>query len=272
MDDIELLLSRPDEQSVLTPQLLMRHRMKKRRSDPAEFPRFCLLGFFPSLYSDIKRCFKTKTMNSLHIGYPYLFFEKEDTRFAFIYPGIGAPLSGAVLEETIALGGEYFLFFGSAGILENTVRYEELMIPSYAVRDEGTSFHYEEPRRHAYADKEMITAIQSIFHKNCIASRTGLTWTTDAVFREIPSKILRMQEEGCLSVDMEAAALFTIANYHKKKIGGFFIPEDTITPSSWSPRIKTGNLPHWKPFQLLELAAEILMTFSKKKQNQENGK
>jgi len=260
MHNIELFHSHPEENPVLTPQMLIRYRMEKRKQNLPDFPRACILGFFPSLYPMIKQMYITKTIMSIHFKYPYLIFEKDDKHFAFIYPGMGAPISGAVLEETIALGGDTILFFGSAGIFEKTTQSGELIIPSCGIRDEGTSFHYQAPDRYAYADSHIVSTIESVFRKNEIAFRTGLTWTTDAVYRETPSKIKRMQDENCLSVEMEASALFTIAKYHKKKIGGFFLPTDAISPLTWTPLKQKGNLPYWNPVQLLNIAIDILNT------------
>ncbi len=41
----------------------------------------------------------------------------------------------------------------------------------------------------------------------------GKTWTTDAFFRETPAKIARRRAEGCLAVEMEAAAFFAVAQF-----------------------------------------------------------
>ena len=40
----------------------------------------------------------------------------------------------------------------------------------------------------------------------------GKTWTTDAIYRETPGKIQRRRAEGCVSVEMEAAAFFAAAS------------------------------------------------------------
>ena len=39
------------------------------------------------------------------------------------------------------------------------------------------------------------------------------TWTTDAFYRETPAKVRRRREEGCLTVEMEAAAFFAVAQF-----------------------------------------------------------
>ncbi|HID91074.1 TPA: hypothetical protein EYP44_03835, partial [Candidatus Bathyarchaeota archaeon] len=39
-------------------------------------------------------------------------------------------------------GAEYVLFFGGAGALAPEIRRGEIIVPSRAIRGEGTSFHY----------------------------------------------------------------------------------------------------------------------------------
>jgi len=55
---------------------------------------------------------------------------------------------------------EGILFFGTAGTLQKNVLPNELIVPVSAIRDEGTSFHYEKPGRYAYTDSEMVQANQ----------------------------------------------------------------------------------------------------------------
>jgi len=45
----------------------------------------------------------------------------------------------------------------------------KILIPTAAVRDEGTSFHYLPPGREVQADEEVV-AIMALFFKNRISS------------------------------------------------------------------------------------------------------
>ena len=64
-----------------------------------------------------------------------------------VFPGIGAPIASAILEELIALGCRKFVACGSGGVLKSELKRGTVVIPSYAVRDEGTSYHYLPPSR-----------------------------------------------------------------------------------------------------------------------------
>ena len=64
---------------------------------------------------------------------------------AVAHPGLCAPFAAAVLEELIAFGGRKFVACGSAGVLGSDLAKGTVVVPSGAVRDEGTSYHYVAP-------------------------------------------------------------------------------------------------------------------------------
>ncbi|MFO7882821.1 MAG: phosphorylase, partial [Kosmotogaceae bacterium] len=80
---------------------------------------------------------------------------------AIINPGLGAPLSGAVLEELIAFGVHKCIACGSAGVLKKEFERGSVVVVSSAVRDEGTSYHYLPPSREVAVDQEIVKIIES---------------------------------------------------------------------------------------------------------------
>ena len=56
-----------------------------------------------------------------------------------------APSCVAMLEELHALGANRFVVFGNCGVLNQQIRDCGIIIPTAAMRDEGTSFHYAPP-------------------------------------------------------------------------------------------------------------------------------
>ena len=55
---------------------------------------------------------------------------------------VGAPACAAGLEEVIAMGAKKLVQFGVCGVLNQDAVGDRLILPSSAVRDEGTSYHY----------------------------------------------------------------------------------------------------------------------------------
>ena len=62
------------------------------------------------------------------------------------------------------------------------------------------------------------------------------TWTTDAFSRETHPKIQRRRAEGCLAVEMEAAAFFAVANFRQVPFGQILYGGDDISSPEWDHR------------------------------------
>jgi purine-nucleoside phosphorylase len=259
MSEIELLHSFEREEPVLSPIAFIQHRKKLKQIHELQFPEYCLLGFFPGLYSHIRRTYKPTILDFINKKHPYYIFRYKGVPIAFLFPGIGAPLAGAMLEETIALGGNTILFFGMAGILSKDISKGEIILPCSAIRDEGTSFHYEKPAQYSYPNKEFIQSIASTLNQKNIPFRKEITWTTDGVYRETPSKIQKAKEMGSVCVDMETSALFSIASFHSRKIAGLLLTDDSIAKGIWEPRPDIHAKYCIDPVKLFEIAADCLI-------------
>ena len=64
---------------------------------------------------------------------------------ALFMNGVGAPASVAMLEDVYLMGVEKVIVFGTCGVLEKDIDDCSIIIPNFAVRDEGTSYHYAPP-------------------------------------------------------------------------------------------------------------------------------
>jgi uridine phosphorylase len=168
--------------------------------------------------------------------HPVYVFEFKDEKLALFHPAVGAPLSAGLLEEVIARGCKKFIACGSAGVLDSTIARGQVLVPITAVRDEGTSYHYLPPGREVAANPEAIQAIATVLKKSGIDYRLTKTWTTDAFYRETPNKIALRKSEGCLTVEMEAAALFAVAKFRKVILGQILYGGDDVGGKKWDSR------------------------------------
>ncbi len=179
-----------------------------------QLPEHCVLCFFNDVISSV--CAQVEHVHQLksEIGdNPIYVLEQDGQRFAVIHPGVGAPLAAGFLEEAIALGCRKFIACGGAGVLNREIAVGHLVVPATAVRDEGTSYHYLPPGREVAASAAGIAAIQETLEAHDIPYALGKTWTTDAIYRETPAKIAARRAEGCITVEMEAAAFFAVAQF-----------------------------------------------------------
>jgi uridine phosphorylase len=153
-----------------------------------------------------------------------------------LHPGVGAPLAASFLEELIALGCRKFIACGGAGVLDSSIAVGNLLVPTAAIRDEGTSYHYLPPGFEVPADPAGVAAIQFVLDENQIPYLLTKTWTTDAIYRETQAKVQRRRAEGCLVVEMEAAALFAVANFRKVQLAQILYGGDDEGSETWDQR------------------------------------
>jgi uridine phosphorylase len=150
--------------------------------------------------------------------------------------GIGAPAAATLLEELIAFGVKRFISIGTAGSLRKDLRPGDLMVCEKALRDEGTSHHYLKPSRYAFPSERMSKKIAEALERLGQDYFAGKSWTTDAPYRETIAEVQRYQKEWISAVDMEAAALFAVAEYRKVDVAVIFTISDTLADLKWKPR------------------------------------
>lgn len=147
--------------------------------------------------------------------------------------GIGAPITAAVMENLRERGTERFVVLGGAGVLQSDVTGDEALLIEDAVRDEGTSHHYLEPARTVSGSADVLAALQQVATDRDIETRTGGTWTTDAIYRETRAEVDHYADEGVLSVEMEVAAVYAVAQYHGLEAGAVLAPFDSLADDEW---------------------------------------
>ncbi len=202
-------------------------------------PERCVLCYFAEV---IESLVKEKTLveiGKLHgEGDPVRIYRMGTGKHptAVCFPGIGAPFAAATLEELIALGANRFVVCGGAGVLDGSIPAGKTIVPTWALRDEGTSYHYLQPSRTCRPHKKALDAIGKACINSNVDFMEGGTWTTDGVYRETRGAIRRRRAEGCLTVEMEAAALFAVARFRRVYLGQVLYAGDDVSGPEWNHR------------------------------------
>jgi uridine phosphorylase len=197
------------------------------------------------------------TMGSEMDNHPVYVHEVKGKRVALFHPGVGAPLAAGLLEEVIALGCRNFVACGGAGVLNRELALGHLVVPTAAVRDEGTSYHYLPPTREVSASPAAVAAIERTLQQRNVPYTLGKTWTTDAIYRETRARMARRSSEGCITVEMEAAAFFAVAQFRGVQMGQILYCGDNLDGDEWDGRNWQKN---WSVREILvELAAEACL-------------
>jgi uridine phosphorylase len=210
------------------------HDYLERRDD---MPERAVLCFFNEVLAQV--CAEAPIIHRLRseIGRnPIYRMTFNDLPIAVFHPGVGAPLAASFLEESVALGCRKFIVVGGAGVLHREITVGHAVIPTHAIRDEGVSYHYLPASREVEASPEAVQAIRAALEHHHIPYVLGKTWTTDAIYRETRARMKRRSDEGCLTVEMEAASLFAIAQFRGVTLGQLLYGGDDLTGDEWDDR------------------------------------
>ena len=153
--------------------------------------------------------------------------------------GIGAPAASTTLEELAALGTSAVVSVGTAGSLQRDLKPGDLVLCEAAIRDEGVSHHYLPPGRLATAPAEMTAALGAAMRQAGHQFRAGTSWTIDTPYRETIDEVRHYQAEGVLCVEMEAAALFAVAEVRGLQLASAFVISDSLAELVWSSHFRS---------------------------------
>ena len=204
-----------------------------------DLPEHCVICFYREVIDKIiaEHNAKIRVENQWEDG-PHHIYEisYQNQRLAFFHPGVGAPIAAGLLEEAIAFGCRKFIACGGCGVLEKDMAVGHIVVVSGAIRDEGVSYHYLPPGREVVANTGVVSVLVNLLGGRGIPHRVGRTWTTDAPYRETANKIARRREEGCLTVEMESAALMAVAQFRNVIFGQALYGGDDLSGIEWDNR------------------------------------
>jgi uridine phosphorylase len=136
--------------------------------------------------------------------------------------GIGGPSASIAMEELVALGVKRFIRVGTCGGISTKVLSGDIVIPTGAIRMEGTSKEYLPIEFPAVPSFEIVTALFQAakflnhnYHMGVIQSKDSFYGQHEPermpVGAELQYKWNAWKMAGTLASEMECAALFTVA-------------------------------------------------------------
>jgi uridine phosphorylase len=201
-----------DERSVFTAANLLREARRQRRLPERRMPPVCVLDPDGDLARHLHETGRSR------IDPAWACYHTTLARFTLaghevgIVPfTVGAPFAVLVAEELVASGCELLLHLTSAGRIAATPGVASFMVIERALRDEGTSYHYLPAARWSHLRPDLRAKLATLTLPGGPPVVHGSTWTTDAPFRETAADIARHRAAGVLAVEMEAAALYALA-------------------------------------------------------------
>ena len=188
-------------------------------------PDVAIACFSDVLFNSIVHGGKCLEIGRLHNtnGYKSIYeIEYKGKRLAIFMMAVGAPAAVADIEDIHQMGSNKIVVFGNCGVLDNTIDDCSVIIPNRALRDEGTSFHYMEPSKDIVVNKKYVSQFKEIVEEFGYKYTEGVTWTTDAFYRETRDIVNKRCEDGAIVVEMEASALQAVADFREFDFFTFF--------------------------------------------------
>jgi uridine phosphorylase len=210
-----------------------------RAAAGVEMPRRAVACFFGDVVAHVAADHNARLVTDLvseHGRHAVWELEVDGERIAIFQPGVGAPLAAFFLEEVIEYGARAVIACGAAGALVPQLEMGHPVVVTGAVRDEGTSYHYLPAARAVAADPEVVAVLSNLLEREGLAHTAGLTWTTDAPYRETAARVAARRGEGCVTVEMEAAALIAVARWRGIRFGQLLYAGDAVGGVEWENR------------------------------------
>ena len=208
-----------EEASVFTAGNLLREARRQRCLPRFQVPAACLLD--PD--GDVVRHLASRGTAAEQPAWACYHTRMWTTSWAGIDLGVvpfavGGPFAVLVAEELASSGAELVISVSSAGQVIPLAAPPYLVLIEKAWRDEGTSLHYQPASEWSYLQPRLAARLATLLTALDETVFTGVSWTTDAPFRETPSAIAAARAAGAHAVEMEAASLYAYASARQRDV------------------------------------------------------
>jgi DeoD family purine-nucleoside phosphorylase len=140
--------------------------------------------------------------------------------------GMGGPSAAIIIAELHELGARRMLRVGTCGGLDSGLALGDLLVATEAIAEDGTSQALGAGPRIAPAS-ELLAALHAAGHGDV---RAGAVVSTDLFYDAAPGTEERWRDQGAVAVEMEAAALFALAQRRGFQAGAVLIVSDLLIP------------------------------------------
>lgn len=153
--------------------------------------------------------------------------QMDGQKFSFVQVPLGGAGAVQIMEQMIAGGAKKLIAAGCCGALEEGAE-GDWFIPTAALRQEGTSYHYLPPSKEVELSKEAVDAIEKTLIGQKLPYRKCKTWTTDGFYRETKEMVLYRKSEGYSVVEMECASMAACAKMRNVIFGQLLFTADSL--------------------------------------------
>jgi len=157
--------------------------------------------------------------------------------------GMGSPNAAIIMDILSAIHPQAVLFLGKCGGLRDKNKMGDYILPSAAIRGEGTSNDYfppEVPALPAFSLQRAVSSNIRDFGKDywtgTVYTTNRRVWEHDEVFKEY------LRKTRALAIDMETATLFTAGFSNSIPIGALLLVSDMPMNEEGIKTIQSDNI------------------------------
>ena len=161
------------------------------------FPEVTVSCFSKYLFENVLSLFDAEKIAEIQsaVGLnPVYRVEYKGKMFAMFQSYVGELFCVDQYEDLMAMGSRRLILLGNCGVLDRSIQDCGIIIPTRAIRDEGTSYHYAEPSDTIEVNKKYREAFKEVLRDCGYPFVEGTTWTNDACYRETKEKVRRRRE------------------------------------------------------------------------------
>ena len=214
--------------------------IKVWRNEEAKKVDVCILTFSGEILKYVLEqyeCEKIGDLYSSNGANPIYGFTYEGKKIAVYKSYVGAPGCVADMEDSLSvINTGKFVVFGGSGCLNKEIARGKVVVPTEAYRDEGTSYHYAPASDYLTVKNSDVVA--AFMEEAGLPYVQGKTWTTDAPHRETRGNFEKRKAEGCISVEMECAAVQAMCDFRDLDVYYFLTSGDLLDSPKWDARMK----------------------------------
>lgn len=188
---------------------------------------FAFLGNYIDEYASKSGAYQVSHFVSATKHYPIYITKYMGEEIVLCQAPVGAAPAAQILDWLIGYGVRDIISAGSCGGLEKFPE-STFLVPSKALRDEGTSYHYAPPSRFIEVSEIARKAIKETILEHGMKYQEVITWSTDGFYRETKEKVAYRKSEGCSVVEMECSALAACATFRGATWGMILYTADSL--------------------------------------------
>jgi len=146
--------------------------------------------------------------------------------------GIGSANSATIMDLLVAVDPQGVLFLGKCGGLHKSTQIGHFILPTAAIRGEGTSDDYFPPQVPALPSFKLHKFVSEKIVARELDYRTGVVYTTNRrVWEHDEAFLQKLKRMTCIAIDMETATHFIVGHHNEIARGALLLVSDVpITP------------------------------------------